>query len=139
MKYAYVDSSVWIARFEGFPAYRKIVTSAQTALEQDGWKFCFSELVQLEVLLKPHRENQQFLIEAYSEAFAQALLLPNFGGVFKNAFGIAQTNSLKAMDAIHAAFAIGYGCELFVTTDADFRMFNKLPLHWIDLSQAAPS
>lgn len=66
MKYAYVDSSVWITRFEGNPTHTFIVRDSMNQLELEGWHFCYSELVMLEVLLKPKRLQQDFLIEAYS-------------------------------------------------------------------------
>ncbi len=70
MKIAYVDSSVWIAQCEGTEAYQNIIDEKLTSLENEDWIFAFSDLVSLEVLLKPRRQKQTDLIEAYDEAFA---------------------------------------------------------------------
>ena len=138
MKRAYLDTSVWITRTEGLPAYRDFVRKGLLVLMEDEWQFCFSDLVTLEVLIKPHRQNQQELVTIYNEAFLEAVHLSTFETVFHNALSYAQRDGLKALDAIHVAFAVEYECEIFVTTDPDFCTLQSLPLHWIDLSQAAP-
>ncbi|MEW6234914.1 MAG: PIN domain-containing protein [Candidatus Omnitrophota bacterium] len=138
MKIAYVDSAVWIAQCEGKEAYQQIVDEKIASLENDEWMLAFSDLVFLEVLLKPHRQERLDLIEVYDNAFAQALWLPASESVFRDAFDIAHADNLKTVDAIHIAIAVKHKCELFVTTDPDFRNLQSLPLQWIDLSQALP-
>ncbi len=136
MNRAYLDTSVWIARTEGIPAYRDLVRKELSALMENDWQFCLSDLVALEVLIKPSRQNQPELVDIYNEAFSEAIYFATFDMVFHHALLYAQKDGLKALDAIHVAFAINYECELFVTTDPDFRPLQSLPLHWIDLSQA---
>lgn len=139
MQIAYLDSSVWIVRLEGSPIYRQRVKRELLALEQNGWKFGLSDAVVLETLLKPHHQQQNVLIDYYNQVFQESMFFPIFDDVFKNALEIAQRDNLKAMDAIHVAFAVAYDCQLFITTDPDFRNLTSMPLHLIDLSQAAPS
>ncbi len=127
MQIAYVDSAVWIAQSEGTEAYQQIIDKKLTSLENEGWLFAFFDLVTLEVLLKPNRQKQKDLIDSYAEAFAQALQLTSFEDVFKNASGIAQTDNLKAMDAIHVRIAVKHQCELFITTDPDFLNLKSPP------------
>ncbi|MEW6236050.1 MAG: PIN domain-containing protein [Candidatus Omnitrophota bacterium] len=137
MKYAYLDSSIWIACAEGIPVYRDIVQIELKSLGDNGWQLCFSDLVILEVLLKPYRMNRNDIIIRYNKVFSEAIRFTAFDTVFIDALLCAQRDNLKAIDATHIAFAVKYGCELFVTTDPDFRTLQSLPLHFIDLSQIA--
>ncbi len=138
MPFGYVDSSVWITYMEGKPAYQRVVDSELTLLERKGWQLCLSDLVILEVLIKPQNENRVQLVDSYKGVFSKGVLLPTFQAVFERSHSLAQENGLKALDAIHVAFAIEYGCELFITTDPDFRFLKSLPVRWIDLSRESP-
>jgi len=133
MKRAYLDSSVWITRTEGISIYRDMIRSELLSLTKHDWQFCFSDAVILEVLIKPQRLNQMELFNIYKASFMEATQLSVFDSVFQNALLYTQRDGLKALDAIHVAFAVHYGCELFVTTDPDFRSLKSLPLHLIDL------
>ncbi len=137
MKYAYLDTSIWIIRGEGIPIYRNLIQEELHELKKDGWKFCLSDLIVLEALIKPQRKNQLELILGYKEVFAEAIHIPTFDSVFQNALFYSQQDGLKAFDATHVAFAVHYGCTLFVTTDPDFRTLQSLPLHLIDLNSGA--
>jgi hypothetical protein len=97
LKLAYIDSSVWITQFEGYPIYQQIIDDALTSLENDKWLFGISSAVTLEVLLKPYREAQTGLIDAYNRAFQQAHLLPSFTDVFDHALFASQSEHLKAL------------------------------------------
>lgn len=138
MNFAYVDSSVWINRLEGLADYQVLVHDCLASLRMDGWELCVSEAIFLEVLVKPYRHHRKDLITMYRNSFDCAYFLKNFGGLFEAALHIAQSENLKALDAIHVAFAIEYGCELFITTDPDFRFLKSLPVRWIDLSRESP-
>ena len=54
--------------------------------------------------------------------------------MFEQAIMIAQTENLKAMDAIHIAIAIHHGCQCFVSSDSHFKNLTIIPPVWIDLS-----
>ncbi|MCP4701344.1 MAG: hypothetical protein GY862_31490 [Gammaproteobacteria bacterium] len=47
MKLAYVDSSVWITRFEGLPDYQQKIGKHMMELAAKGWNFAASEAVSL--------------------------------------------------------------------------------------------
>jgi len=106
MKRAYLDTSVWIARAEGGLAYRNLVRKELHVLKDDGWQFCLSDLVILEVLLKPYRENRQNLISGYNRVFSEAVHFSTFDTVFHETLTFAQRDNLKVLDAIHVAFAV---------------------------------
>ena len=139
MKLAYVDSSVWITRIEGLPAYQSLVHDYLRAIKANGWQLCISDAVLLEVLAKPRQENRQDLITFYSQFFQRLHRLVTFEEVFRNALIVAEADRLKGLDALHVAFAAKYNCGCSVTTDPDFKTLKSLPLHWIDLSESTPA
>ena len=138
MKRAYVDSCIWITRFEGKSTYKHVIEEHLMRLAADDWEFCTSDVVFLEVLVKPlqeqHAEEAQ-KIRAFLETMRQ---LKNYAGVFADALRIAQSENLKAMDAIHVALAQHHQCELFVSSDPHFRSLKTIRPYWIDLSDSAP-
>ena len=131
---AYVDASVWIAYTEGLPTYQNNIELYLDRLKTEGWHFGVSQAVMLETLYKPYREKNRHLIDIYVELFANSKFLPNYANLFDEALRIMKEESLKAMDSIHAALAAHYGCQGFVTTDADYRNLKAIPPLWIDLS-----
>jgi len=134
MMIAYVDSSVWITKFEGYYAYQNIVEKHLRELEREGWTLCVSEVVLLEVLCKPNRQNKTTLTSLYNQFFTQIDVLSNYDGVFRDALRIASKENLHAIDAIHVAIATHYGCNRFVATDNHFKNITTIPLSWIDLT-----
>lgn len=65
MKLAYIDSCIWIARVEGLPRYKQIIDKELNNLAEEGWVFCGSELIILEILAKPLKENNDNLAQIY--------------------------------------------------------------------------
>lgn len=53
--------------------------------------------------------------------------------MFTDALSIAESERIKAMDAVHIAIANHYGCGRFVTTDPRFVSLSLLTPLWIDL------
>ncbi len=133
MNLAYVDSSVWIARIEGLPNYRKNVNSCLQELMNAGWLLCASDAVLLEVLPKPHKDNNERLVRIYDSLFEQTKILKSFPNVFKDALKISQSENLKAMDSVHLAIAKHHACERFVSTDPHFKNLKSVLSIWIDL------
>lgn len=137
MRLAYLDSSVWIAHFEGLPTYKQIINTHLNHLSQEGWSFCASEAVLLEVMTKPYRDKNVAAIKAYNEVFDKTIVLKGFAQVFENALIIAQSENLKAMDAIHLSLAVHHGCKRFVSTDSHFKNLTIVIPVWIDLRTTA--
>ncbi len=134
MKLAYIDSSVWIIRAEGIPEYKKIIERHLDQLVQDGWFFCLSEVVKMEVLFKPYRDNNIELIHHYIRLFEQATYFKNYINLFEDARLIMQQEYKKTIDSIHIAFAVHYGCNCIVTTDAHLQNLKKIDTQLINLS-----
>jgi len=131
---AYVDASIWITRIEGQSAYRNAIIQRMKELKRDGWRFCTSQAAVMETLCKPYRNNDQALATVYAKLFAKTKMLPNYPELFEDGLRIMRTETLKAMDSFHVALAAHYGCEHFITTDADFRNLQTIPVLWIDFS-----
>jgi predicted nucleic acid-binding protein len=139
MKLAYIDSCVYISRFEGIPAYRAVIEQGLQQLARDGWVACISELVSLEVLINPLKQGQHGLVLQYKRLFGTVNIFTVYPHIFKDALQIAQSENLKAVDAIHVAFAKHYDCQLFVSSDPHFRDLATMTPYWIDLREHAPS
>lgn len=134
MKLAYVDSSVWITRFEGLPHYRPIIDEKLTELALAGWSFVVSEAVALEVLIKPYRNGDRSTAQIYQNVFAQCGgVLPSYPEVFSEALEIARLEQLKSMDAVHVALALHHQCQCLVSADHHFKDLKILPSVWIEL------
>jgi predicted nucleic acid-binding protein len=133
MKLAYVDSSAWITRLEGLPVYRHTINACLNQLLDEEWVLCSSSIVMLEVFPKLYRNKNNTLIEIYHKLFERTHQLKSFPDIFEQAMMIAQTENLKAMDAIHVAIANHRQC--FVSTDLHFKNLTIIPPVWIDLSK----
>jgi predicted nucleic acid-binding protein len=134
MKLAYCDSCIWIARFEGLASYKKIIVRHLRELADEKWTFCSSDLVSLEVLLKPLQSNETALAQKYRTFLTTLKALENYPHLFKDALLIAQNENLKAVDAFHVAMAEYHNCTLFVTSDPHFKNLKTITPSWIDLS-----
>jgi len=137
MKLAYIDSCVWISWIEGLAAYQETLNDAMRQLSQDGWTFCISEAVVLEVLVNPLKRQQDHLVETYRKLFERTRNLRIHVSVFKEALSVAYTENLRAMDAIHVTIACHHGCDRFVTTDPHFRHLKLIHSQWINLVESA--
>lgn len=126
MKLAYVDACVWITLVEGLDQYRPPVHAALAALAGDGWEFCSSDAVRLEVLIRPLRLKQDQLVDLYLGLLDanRDLLIP--ASVFADALAVARIEDLKAMDAVHVVIAKYHGCERFITTDPHFNSLKAI-------------
>lgn len=134
MKLAYVDACVWISLVEGLTTYQPKIRAALKNLASDNWVLCTSDAVRLEVLIGPLRKKQAPLAMAYRAILETTPALKTPKSVFTDALSIAESERLKAMDAVHIAIANHYGCGRFVTTDPHFISLSLLTPLWIDLA-----
>lgn len=126
MKLAYVDSCVWITLIEGLEPFRPAIRSALAALARDGWEFCTSDAVRLEVLVRPMRLKDEMLIGIYRALLDTNRALDVSPSIFADALVCAVRDGLKAMDAVHVTIAEQHGCQRFVTTDPHFRSLTSI-------------
>jgi predicted nucleic acid-binding protein len=133
MKLAYIDSCIWITAIEGLPAYQTVLDGHLRDLAQDGWTFCVSDLVILEVLTKPLKENHHTLLQRYRTLLGTLRPLKTYINVFKDALSISSSEALKGLDALHVTLASHHNCQLFVSSDPHFRRLKIMAPYWIDL------
>ncbi|MBK1724524.1 type II toxin-antitoxin system VapC family toxin [Thiocystis violacea] len=127
MKLAYVDSCIWIISLEGMQDHRASVRAELSTLARDGWEFCTSDAVRLEVLVRPTRLGDAALCNLYNALLDKNRQLPVPSTIFRDALAVAGKDGLKAMDALHCVIAAHSGCELFVTTDSRFSGLKTVP------------
>jgi len=111
----YLDSCIAIYLVEQRDPYLSQIDSALAATRLP---LCSSELVKMECLVRPIRDNNMTLITAY-EATIQGL---NRLDISPAVFGLAtkiraQFRRLKTPDALHLACAKHHGCTEFWTHD----------------------
>lgn len=103
MKRAYVDSCVWITRFEGKTGYKEFLQRQLDDLALAEWEFCTSAVVYLETLTKPLQQGQVEEAQKFRNFLNTMVMLKNYTTVFEGALRIARTECLKALDAVHVA------------------------------------
>jgi predicted nucleic acid-binding protein len=133
MKQAYIDSCVWITAIEGLSDYQERIDQALRQLTEQGWKFCTSDVVLFELLLKPMKTGQADLIKRYYLLFEKMKHLSSYPNLFTEALHIAHLENLKGMDAVHLAIAAHHHCMLFVSTDPHLRSLVTITPCWINL------
>ncbi|EIJ44171.1 putative nucleic acid-binding protein [Beggiatoa alba B18LD] len=133
MKLAYVDSSVWITRVEGLSTYRNTLDDTLLQLLQSGWQLCISDVVMLEVLAKPYKQNQTELISIYHKIFSHTKHLKTPTDIFTDALLIVQLEQLNALDAVHVALARHHHCQAFISTDKHLRTLKTIQSIWVKL------
>lgn len=89
-----------------------------------------SELILMETLVLPLKNNDTFLLNAYEELLLSEnmQLVPINQSILRQAANIRATNNLKTPDAIHAATALSVNCNQFITNDKGFRNVPSLPV-----------
>ncbi len=137
MRFAYIDACIWITLVEGLPNLQQPVRNALQNLAQDGWLFCTSDAVRLEVLIGSLRRKDEALTKIYSVLLDISHILTIPPTVFSDAIAIAETEGLKAMDAVHIAIATYHKCECFVTTDSHFKQLKCITPYWINLENSS--
>jgi predicted nucleic acid-binding protein len=124
----YVDTAPVIYSIEPHPDYRPLVQPLWEKLHADEITIISSELLWLETLVGPMKNNNQPLVELYTELLSDNIqLIAIDETILKLAAQLRSTSSLKTPDAIHAATAINRGCTIFLTNDTGLRNIPGLP------------
>lgn len=137
MKRVYVDSSVWISRFEGLPIYRERINSVWADLIRDEWEVCISGFVTLEALCKPIQKQSVSQQLFYETLLNRAYFLDHYDHLISDAMSVMKREKLNAMDSLHVAIASRYQCRLFMTSDSHFKHISVIPVKMIDLPKVS--
>jgi predicted nucleic acid-binding protein len=125
----YIDTPVLIYSIEWNPEYYSLLQPLWLKFQTGEIQIISSELILMEVLVLPLRNNDTFLLNAYEELLLSEnmQLLPTSQPVLRQAASLRATTNLKTPDAIHAATALSLNCNQFITNDKGFRNVPGLP------------
>lgn len=123
-KKTYIDSGVLITAFQGIPA---VSIRANRILNDDNREFASSRFVQLEVLPKATFNKQQDEAEFY-ETFFSAVIhwATDVEQIMQDAYKIACTYGLAAMDALHVAAALQIKADQLLTTEKSTKPMHRV-------------
>lgn len=124
LKKTYIDSGVLITAFQGIQA---VSIRANRILNDENREFASSRFVQLEVLPKATFNKQQDEAEFY-ETFFSAVIhwATDLDQIIQDAYQIARTYGLAAMDALHVAAALQIKVDELITTEKSTKLMHRV-------------
>ncbi len=137
----FVDTQVVIYTVEANQPYWPLLQPLWQASRSGRLTIIGSELMIMETLVVPLRNNDATLVAAYDQLFLtnEIRLLPIDRFVLLQAAHLRATiPGLRTPDALHAAPARLSPCTMFLTNDRGFRRVPGLPLAVLDDILAAP-
>ncbi len=130
----YVDANAIIYSVERVEPYRGLLAPMWEEARAGRFTLASSELVALETLIGPLRDDNahlEMLLRSILAA-AEMSLIPATLATWEDAARIRAETGLATPDALHAATALRAGCALFITNDTDFRCVKGLPVVVLD-------
>ncbi len=126
----YVDTAVLIYTLEENTDYFDLLKPLWIKFQAQEIELISSELILMEVLVLPLRNNDESLVSDYEQLLLNSAmkLVPINQSILRQAANLRANNSLKTPDAIHAATAMSAHCDLFITNDNGFRNLAELPI-----------
>ncbi|MDJ0634663.1 MAG: PIN domain-containing protein [Xenococcaceae cyanobacterium MO_188.B29] len=124
----YVDTAVLIYTLEGNKDYFDLLKPLWTKFQAREIELISSELILMEVLVLPLRNNDRSLVSDYEQLLLNSAmqLIPINQSILRQAANLRAKTSLKTPDAIHATTAMTISCDLFITNDNGFRNLSNL-------------
>ena len=120
----YLDTNIIVYAVEGYETYAILIKSLLQELTEGKIFALTSELTLAEVLVKPKRDGNAKLEEAYRRFMLPTESLRNSmvsREILEAAAAIRATSVLKLPDAIHWATAMIESCDSFLTNDGGFK------------------
>ena len=126
----YIDTAVAIYSVEWNSEYFELLQPLWLKFQTGEIELVSSELILMETLVLPLRNEDSLLINAYEDLLLSepVQLIPIDQSILRQAANLRATNSLKTPDAIHAATAMAANCDLLITNDNGFRNLAELPV-----------
>lgn len=128
-KRIYLDSNICIYFVEGTPDRQSASRRVFELAEQANVPLITSELALAECLFGAYKQGNEALASHYRDILqdsAAITLIPIDTALLDLAAQIGPQSGLKLVDAIHAATALGTGCDVFVTNDVRIRSLKDL-------------
>lgn len=124
----YLDTAPIIYSIEKHADYWALMQPLWLASQNGEIEIITSELTLLETLVAPLKQNNSSLIAAYENLLTKTEVnsLAVTSQVLRLAAELRAQFNLKTPDAIHAATAQLYGCNLFVANDPMFHRISGL-------------
>lgn len=124
LKKTYLDSGVLITAFRGV---QSTSLRANSLLNSSDRAFASSQFVKLEVLPKARHHQQQDEIEFYETFFdAVSYWATDIEQITQNAYQLACTYGLAAMDALHVAAALWLKADELITTEKPTKPMHRV-------------
>jgi predicted nucleic acid-binding protein len=119
----YVDSNIWIYLVESNPPYVDAAKRMFHLLQTSGATPVTSELTFAGCIWKPSQNNDDALLEVYSDLFGggEVEMADLNGDVCRLAAIKGGKMGLKLLDAIHYVTALNAGCRFLLTSDKQFK------------------
>lgn len=127
----YVDTQTVIYSVETQPPYWPALEDLWQAARRHDATIVTSELTLMETLVKPIRDSDSKLIQAYEDLLhaPEVRMAPINQAVLREAARLrAAIPALRTPDALHAATSRLHGCNQFLTNDQGFRRVPGLPV-----------
>jgi predicted nucleic acid-binding protein len=124
----YFDANCFIYTVEQVPPYFQALVPIWQTVQSCRPSIFTSALTILETLVKPLKNNDSIIEQAYRTILTQSsevTLEPISLFILERAAHLRATFGLKTPDSIHAATAIETGSTLFFTNDPTFRTLMK--------------
>src|ERR1700685_643336 len=115
-----IDTSVWIYHFEQHPIFAPPATSVIEKLEDGKFRGIASELMLLELTVRPLQLGRQDAADDYETLlsyFPNLELLPISREILMEAAALRASHRLRTPDAIQIATGIHAGATLAITSD----------------------
>ncbi len=131
----YLDANGFIYSVEHIEPYAALLKPVWQAAADRDIQVVSSELVILETLVKPLREEDNQLVKIFEELLfntREVQLVPTTADIWEDAARIRAASGLKTPDAIHAASALASEAALLLTNDPHFRRLEALPVVILD-------
>ena len=124
----YVDTAIVIYTVENHPSYWQLLQPLWSKLRNREVQIFSSELLIMETLTGPLRDNNQQLLQDYERFLFQSgmVLVPISQNLLKEAAQLRATTNLRTPDAIHVATALDTESTLFLTNDRRIRQIPNL-------------
>jgi len=119
-KRLYLDANCFIYLFEEHPVFGHPARSLFSAVEQGKYKAITSSLTLLEVMAGPLRYGEESLVHEYVELITTFpnLILHDMNQNVACRAAYFRASGIKPPDSIHAATAVVYKADYFITEDS---------------------
>lgn len=127
----YLDANGFIYSVERLEPYAELLEPLWAAARDRQLEIVSSELVILETLVKPLREQDDQLCEVFRALLFDSLevrMVPTTRAIWESAAALRARLGFKTPDALHAASALAEESTLFVTNDPHFHRLVDLPV-----------